>query len=180
MTMEKKYVILGIIIIIILLIGTIVYFVFLNNEEFRITILNTSDEEIQVECFIFQDSEHGYNFTMHTTSLKSNESYTFSFKYEKSFNVYKIAIRAINYTYYSNTVGSERWNGMSTYMFLDGEVHDLLAVITPVPYGFNISNISNKLKYNIGNTNLTPMNITIVKMPEPTSTTTLDFSRDKN
>lgn len=177
--MEKKYAILGIIIIIILLIVAILYFGFFNKEEFRVTILNTSDEEMQVECFIFQDSEHGSNFTMHTTSLEPDESYTFHFKYEKSFNVYKIVIRGVNYTYYSSTVGGgERWNGMSEYMFTDGEVHDLLAVIAPVPYGFNISNISDELKYNIENTNLDPMDITIVKTPEPTSMTALDFSRD--
>lgn len=175
--MKRNLLIGGIIVIIILIVGISTYFMFFNTEEFKVTLLNTSDEKMQIECFIFQNSKSGYNFTTHATYLAPDEVYTFQFTNDESFNIYKIAIRTINYTYYTNTAGSGRWNGASEYMFSGGEVHDLLAVITPVPYGFNISNISDGSKYNIGNTNLTPIDITIVKMTEPNSKTVLDFTK---
>ena len=71
----------------------------INEEEFRVTVLNTVDEKMWVECYIFQDSEYGYNMTSRSSSLEPNESYAFHFKYDKSYNVYEVAIRGVNYTY---------------------------------------------------------------------------------
>ena len=168
-----------------------IYLNFIDNvKEFRVTILNTFDEKMEVECGIFQDVKKGYNFTSRWTNLKPNESYTFHFNFHKSFNIYKIYIRATNYTYsthpemhkkYTLPDGSEygivRYNGYANYSFSDGQVHDLLTLIIPAPCGLNISNISDHLKYNIEDTDLTPVDIIITKMPEPSFETALDFSR---
>lgn len=185
--MKNKLIFFGIAIVILILIGAIIYLGPIDNEEeFRVTILNTFNEKMKVECYIKQNAEKGYPHTGRAINLEPNESYTFHFKYDKLFNVYDISIRAINYTYYthpemhkkyilpdSTEYGIYRYNGHANYYFSYGPVHDLIAVIIPAPCGLNLSNIQDDLKYNIEDTDLTPVDIIITKMPEPPWVTTI-------
>ena len=159
-----------------------------GEQELKVTILNTSNEKMKVELYIFIGPDFDSRFTVQYKTLEHNESVVFNLKFDKTDSIYMVDIRAINHTYYihpethkkytlsdGTEYGIVRYNGHVNYSFSDGKLHNLLAVITPAYWKLNTSNFSGNLKYNIQDTNLNPIDITIVQMPEAGKPIKVDF-----
>ena len=129
------------------------------ENKFKYVLIQREFKEINdfVEVYLMEGSVEDRHLWMTLQQLDHNESYTFDIRIDKSLNIYKVLIEAINYTYWSNPFAEEygsskQIEAYAFYSFTNGEIHDLLAVI----------DTSGDI-------------LTITKMPEPKHITKVDF-----
>jgi len=180
--MNKKYALIGIVIIIFILFASLIYYTLSDQKKntFSVTVINLTDERLVIFLEFLDNFEEGREFDRSHTWLSTNESATFNFEYDKSASMDTLTIYAHNQTYYEVERFEDddfylRWNGLAEYNISEKGIQDLYALITPAPSDLNLSNLPYP-KYFIGNTSLIPVDITIIRRDDELVNKVLDFS----
>ena len=116
-----------------------------EENKFKMTVINTFDEKMLVELYIFKNANHE-DMDVQYCTLEQNQGYAFNFECDDEDGIYGIDVTATNYTYYYDTDshpkgtlpdGSEYTikvsNMNKTYVFPDGKIQNLFVAITPPP-----------------------------------------------
>ena len=181
--MKKYFTLIGIAVIILILILSIFCLYFLdedNKEEFKVTVINLTDERLVVIYDILSYTEEERKIEIAHGWLSPNDSSTVHFEIDKSVSIENFIIRVYNHTYYYYDEFEDddvylRWNGFSRYNVTENGIHDLYAIVIPAPSDINMTNLPYP-KYFIGNTGLNPMDVIIVKMNDYVINRNLIFS----
>ena len=148
-----------VVVIIILTAISIIWITSSSKNEFTLTIFNTSNKSLPIEVILFEGTEEEYQMHSYGNLLNPNQSCMIYFKNYQSYNIYKILIKAINYSWqnswYEDPTNNsiEKVDAHAFYYFPTGKPYDLLAII---------------------DTSGTTM--TATKMPKPEYPITIDFN----
>jgi len=156
---KSKYIAIVIIVICILItVTSFVWIILSSNDEFTLTILNTSNKIFPIEVFLYRGSGED-SMVMYPNHLDSYGNCTFHFNIDKSYHINKILIEAINNTWSQNWYNDpgnntiKQVDAYAYYYFSTDKIYDLIIVI-----------------------NSSGTNMTILKMPEQKNITRVNFT----